>query len=622
MMKKSVFFLFSVMLILNLFASENEFFIGRFEIKAYYKENNDKFEKTFTINDKNENRYSNVSDFLNATSEFNIIKFSKQDSLIKIDGFNERQYNVVLDGVPIYTAYDGYIPLNELELFNLKTVKFLSGVKSILYGPNNMAGTLSLESKQKFYNKKEFSFFCIPENEGGKYDFTYATNLKKYNFLFTGGNSYRNYYKLSSKFVPTANENGGKRENSDFNKKYFHVYLGKNYKKEKRVLRISVYKNEYGIPWDVFTAFPRYWRFSDWEKKQYTYNIVSKTKELNIFRDEYYNVLDSYDDATLTSQTKKYSFHSIYDDYSQGLNFIKDLSKNSFIFKTKVFYKNDVHRESDNYGSPFEKYESVIKSAGGVFYNEKFSKIRFGYLNSVLEIKENNGAPLRDDIKSEDYSVDYNFSSKAAFSFSVKHRLPNLKELFSGYLNRNVPNPFLDAEKAKKYALSVKTKKINLKIFYNKIYDEIRDVLVIPPKTYKKINAGNTIYKGADFNFKIKKIYFLGSYTEYNSDADYIEALPHFSLKINYSKKFGNDNFIKINARYRSETKSLNGAVFERLPSNFVADFFYTKNIWKNDGKYDSFYLNVKNVFDKNYYYKYGYPEEGRNVEFGKVIRF
>ena len=38
----------------------------------------------------------------------------------------------------------------------------------------------------------------------------------------------------------------------------------------------------------------------------------------SLFYDTYYNVFDTYDDITYTTQTRPYAFHSTYDDYSFG----------------------------------------------------------------------------------------------------------------------------------------------------------------------------------------------------------------------------------------------------------------------------------------------------------------
>ena len=90
------------------------------------------------------------------------------------------------------------------------------------------------------------------------------------------------------------------------------------------------------------------------------------------FYDKYDNTLDSYDDETYTTQTKRYAFHSVYDDYSIGTNtfLTHRLSKMSEL-TLGINYKRDVHKELDDYEEPWEEYTHLARRARGYIWRRK-----------------------------------------------------------------------------------------------------------------------------------------------------------------------------------------------------------------------------------------------------------
>lgn len=65
-----------------------------------------------------------------------------------IRGFDLSRVPVLLDGIPIYVPYDGYIDLNRLLTFDLAAVEVARGYTSVLYGPNAMAGAINLVTRR------------------------------------------------------------------------------------------------------------------------------------------------------------------------------------------------------------------------------------------------------------------------------------------------------------------------------------------------------------------------------------------------------------------------------------------------------------------------------------------
>ncbi|HCX67428.1 MAG TPA: TonB-dependent receptor, partial [Rhodobiaceae bacterium] len=62
----------------------------------------------------------------------------RNESSVYIRGFDLSRVPVLLDGIPIYVPYDGYIDLNRMMTFDLAAVEVARGYTSVLYGPNAM----------------------------------------------------------------------------------------------------------------------------------------------------------------------------------------------------------------------------------------------------------------------------------------------------------------------------------------------------------------------------------------------------------------------------------------------------------------------------------------------------
>ena len=126
---------------------------------------------------------------------------------------------------------------------------------------------------------------------------------------------------------------------------------------------------EYGLP-PITSGRARYWRFTDWEKK--TYYLLANSQftdqfstKVRLYRDEYYNALDSYDDGTYTTQDARRAFHSTYDDYSNGGSIVlrsEHIPNNTLSFA--FHYKEDVHEAQGDRGEDWERYEQKTFSYG------------------------------------------------------------------------------------------------------------------------------------------------------------------------------------------------------------------------------------------------------------------
>jgi len=325
------------------------------------------------------NNSKDVSQALETLPGVFISKGSRNEAYINVRGFNQRYVPIFYDGIPLYIPNDGYTDPSELMTGNLAQITLTKGAASTLYGPNTMGGVINIITMKP--EQPIEGSYAVEVGENGPFG---SLNLgsRVGRFYVMAGFSGMNFddYKMSDDFSPITSplgfrgyfENGGNRDNSDTQtvsgnfKAGFMPADGHEY-----AFGVQHTKSERGLPSNIYTTErQRFWRFAEWEKTTYYFIGDSKiTDDLwantRLYYDSYYNVLDAYDDATYTAQTRRSSFHSTYDDYTPGGSLVLRttyIPRNTLSFA--FHYKKDVHEEQDNLNMPYEKYEAETFSYG------------------------------------------------------------------------------------------------------------------------------------------------------------------------------------------------------------------------------------------------------------------
>ncbi|RLC26409.1 MAG: hypothetical protein DRH21_02240 [Deltaproteobacteria bacterium] len=461
--------------------------------------------------------------------------------------------------------------------------------------------------------------------------------VDKFYVTINGGCLDSEGFGLPEGFDSTVNEDGGKRENSAIDQKSGSFKIGfLPTQGHEYAFGVNFVDSEWGFPPHATDDSPRYWRFTDWEKTTYyligdtgiTDKLLLKTR---FFRDEYYNVLDSYDDTTYTTQDEKSSWHSTYDDYSNGISAVirtDYLKKNTISFS--FHFKEDIHKEQDDYASTWERYETDTYSYGiedDIKLAESIS-VLLGASYDIHDPRYANGGALRDDEHAfnPQAGISWDAAEDLALHFSVgrKTRFPTLNELYSGLLGRNLPNPGLKEEKAVNYELGIdKYLPENTNVGFTLFYSDIDDLIVkkqIASKTDQYQNIGEARYKGLEFSFKS------GYFRQHNAElhytflevedrssdrtSDHLEDRPKHKLYI--SDLFKIYDWLSFFAKLEWNSKRY----YEDYDTSqwMTLDSFTTVDA-KAIGKITKF-LNIeagaKNIFDKEYEFASGYPRRGR----------
>jgi iron complex outermembrane receptor protein len=575
----------------------------------------------------------------------------RNESAVNVRGFDIHQVPIYLDGIPLYVPYDGYVDLAQYSTFNLSEIQVAKGYSSVLYGPNAEGGAINLISR-KPVNPFELNAVAGYLSGGYRLSTNIGSNLGKFYYEVSASQLKRNYYPLSSSFIPVKTEDGGNRDNSYSNDEDISGKVGFTpTASQEYVVGYSYHHGTKGTPvyagddpLNSLFKSPRYWKWPNWDTQSLYFLSNNKLNATNTIQtrwyyDEFKNEIDSYDNADYNTITKPYAFKSIYDDYTLGSSVTfenTDIKNNNF--SLAGHFKEDVHHEH-NVGEPIRRdadnnftigaedtyhITSALKVNAGLSYMDRVSTEAQQYTNNVisdLPANNNNAWNLQG-------LVQYNLDTANVLSFSVarKTRFATIKDRYSYKFGTALPNPNLKAEDALNYDLSYRTliaSKLSLEAsgFYSKINNSIQTVNNVQydasTSTYlsQVQNVGKAEYYGAEFTAGYPII------PQLRVDANYtyivrnnLSAPQIFFTDVPKNKVFASLQYTPIAKLYLLASEEYNS---DRYSTSYgtVSGAFYLSNVKAHITLVKGFAIEggVNNLFDRNYTLVEGYPEEGRN---------
>ncbi|MBU1054633.1 MAG: TonB-dependent receptor [Proteobacteria bacterium] len=579
---------------------------------------------------------------------------ARNEQTIYVRGFDIRRVPLFLDGIPIYVPYDGYPDFSRFTTYDVSEIVVSKGFSSVLYGPNTEGGAINMVSKKP---QKTFEGDAgIGYATGGTYNgyINLGTNQKI--FYFQGGASYVNsdYFVLSDKFDPDKvlynTENGNKRDNSYYHDGKYNLKLGFT-PAEGHEYALS-YIEQHGVKGNPVYAGndsgtkPRYWKWPYWDKK--SWYLTTKTPfgkdiylKTRFYYDKYKNSLLSYDDDTYTTQNKKSSFISDYDDHTRGFS----LETGTTLIpineiKAAFHYKEDFHKEH-NLPDPYQNFKDEIMSLGledTVQITDKLYSILGISYDSINTIRAEDsydsstgtfGYYPKDRAHATNPQIGLFFnltdSAKIYATIADKSRLPTIKDKYSYRMGTALPNPGLKPEKSTNYEIGyhdIFIKKIAVKtaLFYSDVRDMILSVEVPDPD-----NPGDTLKQNQN----------IGDVNRWGAELEIAAPImDKLEAGFNYSYIY-NDNRTN-NEKITDIPKHKFFAYARYMPVtqlSLLADIEYNSDRYSSsDGdattgafaitNFRTIYEIIKgikieagvlNIFDRNYELSEGYPMPGRS---------
>jgi iron complex outermembrane recepter protein len=578
----------------------------------------------------------------------------RSERLIFIRGFNSRQVPLFIDGIPVYVPYDGNIDLSRMTTFDLSEIRVTKGFTSVLYGPNTLGGSINLISRRPTEKLEGnlsggVGFDSNMSPDLYRTDLNLGTNQGLWYAQVGGSWMDRSHFRLSDGFSPTAIQGSGRRVNSASMDYKVNLKLGFT-PNETDEYSISYYNQRGEKQTPPYAGSDpgvrtRFWRWPEYDKQSVYF--LSQTgfgdghyMRLRAYYDKFDNTLKSFDDDTFTIQDRPFAFTSIYDDYTfgGGVEFGFNLFERHLL-KTAFSYKRDVHKEQDDVGEPWERFEDETISVGiediftvtdkwrligGLSYNRQKGLQADQKLNDGTIVPFPLGTDSAFNIQiGTFYEIVPN--TEIYFTFGRKTRFPTIKDRYSGRLGSALPAPDLKAEESFNYEIGVdgrwRSFDYGFAVFYSQLFDAIdnvslADTACISPPCSQLQNITEQHHIGFETQvtwYPLHNLTLHANYT-YLSKRN-VSDRSIKTVDIPRHKVFGYAEYSLTDALRFIASIDYNS---RRLSDTFgrrVADSFVVANLKAAYQFYPGLTgeIGVNNVADRNYAYEEGFFEPGRN---------
>ncbi|MCA1797837.1 MAG: TonB-dependent receptor, partial [Geobacteraceae bacterium] len=387
---------------------------------------------------------------------------------------------------------------------------------SVLYGSNAMGGVVNIVTRRP-EETLEFRLDAGSGERGVHWGHVQIGHrAQRYYIMADYTERVEEDFRLPDSYTGRENEDGGVRHNSERERTHAALKIG--------LLPASGHEYAFGInyvdsEWGMPTreeGWARYWRFNTWRHVSWYLSgrsSIGSRGELQtrLFYDTFDNVLDSYDDSSLSSQDRGYAFHSTYDDHSYG---------GSLIYRPgmiaghdpglSLHYRRDTHKFKGDYAQDWGTSRSELMSFGfedNYFITYNLSIVAGVSYDSQRPITEASGFS-RTTADSLNPMAGINWQINSALrswaTLARKTRFPTLKELYSGVDNdRVLANDHLREEQSTSYEIGSVFRfnphsEARVVLFYTDIEYLIEEKAVSPDVNQIQ-NFGDARYMGAEF---------------------------------------------------------------------------------------------------------------------------
>ena len=192
---------------------------------------------------------------------------------IDIRGFRTRHVILLLDGVPMNSAFDQQFDPTIIPTENIAEIKLTEGASSVLYGQGGLGGVINIVTKKGTNGVQGMVAAETGDHESYLTRASVSGAKGKLDYFVSASSSDIRAFPLSSDFTPTAEQGPGYRKNSDKERNNVFGSVGFTPNKDLTVgLTLTYSQGEYGKPssvindpFDPFASPPKYERIDGFE---------------------------------------------------------------------------------------------------------------------------------------------------------------------------------------------------------------------------------------------------------------------------------------------------------------------------------------------------------------------
>ncbi len=577
---------------------------------------------------------------------------ARNEASVYIRGFDLSRVPVLLDGIPIYVPYDGYIDLNRLQVFDLAGVEVARGYASVLYGPNAMGGAINLVSRRPGdgFSARGMARLDLSddlEQSGARLHALASYGADTWFAQGSLGWLDQDFTALPGDFPGGLFQPPGERlrsfsEDLSLSLKaawmpgddlYALTYVRQDGEKGAPPYAENIANRATFFDWPFYDKESVYWT-------GVTAFANGWSLRTRAYYDAFENQLRRYDNVSYATQSLPFAFTSNYDDdtYGGSAELTVSLSDTDTL-RLAAFYKQDTHREFRP-GGPVSAMRDATGSIAIAYRGtvaEDFTLsagASYDFRNALEADNPTLGGGAEFAVSDQD-AVNWQAGLEYALhddvelfaGISQKSRFATMYERYSYRLGFGQPNAALEPERLLTIEGGVRGTFTpwlsgSAGVFWGEAEDYVQSVTIgfNPNPPFNAIsqfqNVGTVEIAGLELELAAEIDWFTArlSYTYLERDltegpAVYLFGTPESKLDADVEAALGDGFFVQANAAYRDGMLTSDTGTGNPVDSYVLAGL---KAGWRSqDGL--SVEAAIQNLFDELYEYDDGYPGAGRS---------
>ena len=569
---------------------------------------------------------------------------------IDIRGFRTRHVLLLLDGIPMNSAFDQQFDPTILPTENIAEIKLTEGASSILYGQGGLGGVINIITKKGTKGVKGRIAGETGDHEPYLARASVSGAREKVDYFFGGSFSKVDGFPLSGDFRPTSEQGAGYRKNSDRERSSVFGTVGFTPNKDLTLGVNGTYtERRFGKPasaindpLDPFAAPPKYERIDDFSgfsiQLAAEYQVTSRLGLRGwVFSNRVDEHDNQYDNGNLDSfnlVTGSFREHVKTSITGVSLQPKYDMKRGgtvtlSLATEWDSWENSGVQTTAPDTFGPLNADKSLTILSTGIEY--EVSPLQgLGLVAGYGRYRQ-----TRDERNEDDYSLlagasyDISTATRIKGSFKRNIRFPSLGDLYD--LSKGNPN--LLAERAYTYEAGVERKlPRNSVASLTGFHTVARNLIQNDQATSRNQNLAEVRFSGFEATAStrfVERLFLRASYA-------YLDSRDN-SRAGRDQQQYTPGNKATLEGKY-----DFNGGFTSYVSLLYVGNqYFYTKNnvtpVQKaklNDYAlvnvklsrrlaHDKWtlYAGVDNIFDENYETSYGFPQAGRFFYCGVEFR-
>jgi len=569
---------------------------------------------------------------------------------IDIRGFRTRHVVLLLDGIPMNSAFDQQFDPTIIPTENIAEIKLTEGASSILYGQGGLGGVINIITKKGTKGVQGTVAGETGDHEPYLARASVSGIKEKVDYFFGGSFSKVNGFPLAGDFRPTSEQGPGYRKNSDRERRSVFGTVGFTPNRDLTLGVTCTYTERHfgkpasaiNDPLDPFAAPPKYERIDDFSgfstQLAADYQATSRLSLRGwAFTNRVSEHDNQYDNGNFNSfNLATGSFREQVKTSITGVTLQPkyDLGQAGTVTLTLAdewdkWENKGEQTTAPNTFEPLNADKSVNIYSAGVEY--EVSPLR----GLELVVGYGHYRQTRDEREEDDHSflagASYDITTETRIKGSFKRniRFPSLGDLY----DLSQGNPNLVAERAYTYEGGVEQKlALNSVVALTGFHTVAKNLIQNDQATSRNLNLAEVRFSGFEMTAStrfVERLLLRASYAYLDSKdrsragRDQQQYTPGNKAtlegKYDFDSGFtpylsllyvGNQYFYTKNNVTPVQKAKLNdyALVNVRLSQRFVHNHV-------------TLYVGVDNVFDENYETSYGFPQAGRFIYGGVEIR-